>query len=84
MLHNESTDMTDRQTMFKGRKQKKRSLFHSQKTITEKKEKIYIKNVSVTKVRLRSYFFMDFFVLLNLTPVGRCHRLFSPLLDFFG
>lgn len=82
MLHNESTDMTDRKCL-KAENKKKEVCFTAKKTITEKKEKIYIKNVSVTKVRLRTYFFMDFFVLLNLTPVGRCHRLFSPLLDFF-
>lgn len=70
--------------MFKGRKQEKKKFVSQPKNDNRKKEKNLHKKRKCYKSTPSHIFFMDFFVLLNLTPVGRCHRLFSPLLDFFG
>lgn len=79
---NQQIWQTDRQCL-KAENKKKRSLFHSQKNDNRKERKYLHKKRKCYKSTPSHIFFMDFFVLLNLTPVGRCHRLFSPLLDFF-
>lgn len=78
---NQQIWQTDRKCLKAENKKKK---FVSQpKNDNRKERKNLHKKRKCYKSTPSHIFFMDFFVLLNLTPVGRCHRLFSPLLDFF-